>query len=137
MARDGTGGDAAEDSMRKAVIFDVDGTLIDSVDFHAFAWHEALKEFGHDVSFEKARSQIGKGGDQLLPVFLSEKAISEQGADIEMWRGKRFSSTYLPWCDLSRRFQSCSIDYVRRAFWLRSHRPRNPKSLIDIWTSHR
>jgi beta-phosphoglucomutase-like phosphatase (HAD superfamily) len=31
----------------------------------------------------------------LLPVFLSEKEIGEQGADIEAWRGKRFSSTYL------------------------------------------
>jgi FMN phosphatase YigB (HAD superfamily) len=43
MARDGRGGDAAKDSMRKTVIFDVDGTLIDSVDFHALAWLEAFK----------------------------------------------------------------------------------------------
>lgn len=84
-----------KDSMRKAVIFDVDGTLIDSVDFHALAWHEAFAQFGHHVSFERARSQIGKGGDQLLPVFLSQKTISEQGEDIEAWRGNRFKSTYL------------------------------------------
>jgi len=35
----------------KAAIFDVDGTLLDSVDLHALAWHEALVKFGHDVSF--------------------------------------------------------------------------------------
>ena len=81
--------------MRKAVIFDVDGTLIDSVDFHALAWHEAFAKFGHAVSFEAARSQIGKGGDQLLPVFLSEATISEQGEEIEKWRGDRFKSAYL------------------------------------------
>jgi phosphoglycolate phosphatase-like HAD superfamily hydrolase len=81
--------------MRKAVIFDVDGTLIDSVDFHALAWHEAFARFGHAVSFEAARSQIGKGGDQLLPVFLSEATISEQGEEIEKWRGDRFKSAYL------------------------------------------
>jgi hypothetical protein len=46
----------------KAAIFDLDGTLLDSVDLHATAWQEAMLEFGHDVSFEQARSQIGKGG---------------------------------------------------------------------------
>ena len=81
--------------MREAVIFDVDGTLIDSVDFHALAWHEAFGKFGHEVSFEAARSQIGKGGDQLLPMFLSESTISEQGEEIEKWRGDRFKSAYL------------------------------------------
>jgi beta-phosphoglucomutase-like phosphatase (HAD superfamily) len=34
----------------KAAIFDLDGTLLDSVDLHAIAWHEAMVRFGHDVS---------------------------------------------------------------------------------------
>jgi beta-phosphoglucomutase-like phosphatase (HAD superfamily) len=42
--------------MPKAAIFDLDGTLLDSVDLHALAWHEAMMKFGHDVSFEQARS---------------------------------------------------------------------------------
>ena len=58
--------------MPQAAIFDVDRTLVDSVDLHASAWQEALERFGHHVTFEQARSQIGKGGDQLVPVFLSE-----------------------------------------------------------------
>ncbi|WP_218779324.1 HAD hydrolase-like protein [Paraburkholderia caledonica] len=56
--------------MTKAAVFDIDGTLVDSVDLHASAWQEAFARFGHEVTFEQARSQIGKGGDQLLPVFL-------------------------------------------------------------------
>jgi hypothetical protein len=61
---------AMEDvKLAKAAIFDLDGTLLDSVDLHAIAWHEAMLEFGHDVSFAQARGQIGKGGDQLIPVF--------------------------------------------------------------------
>jgi HAD superfamily hydrolase (TIGR01549 family) len=82
--------------MYKAAIFDLDGTLIDSVDLHALAWQEAFAKFGHDVSFEQARSQIGKGGDKLLPVFLSEDEQRDYGGELEEWRGKRFKSTYLP-----------------------------------------
>lgn len=80
----------------KAAIFDLDGTLLDSVDLHAMAWQEALLKFGHDVSFEQARSQIGKGGDKLIPVFLSEREQQDHGKELEEWRGKRFKSEYLP-----------------------------------------
>jgi phosphoglycolate phosphatase-like HAD superfamily hydrolase len=82
--------------MPKAAIFDLDGTLLDSVDLHALAWHEAMEKFGHDVSFEKARSQIGKGGDKLIPEFLSDEAQRDHGKELEEWRGRRFKSQYLP-----------------------------------------
>jgi HAD superfamily hydrolase (TIGR01509 family) len=82
--------------MPRAALFDVDGTLIDSVDLHARAWHEAFLKFGHNVSFEQARSQIGKGGDKLIPEFLSEAQQNEHGEEIKEWRGKLFKSKYLP-----------------------------------------
>lgn len=80
----------------KAAIFDLDGTLLDSVDLHALAWHEAMMKFGHNVSFEQARSQIGKGGDNLIPEFLSADEQKDHGKELEEWRGKRFKSAYLP-----------------------------------------
>lgn len=82
--------------MPQAAIFDIDGTLIDSVDLHASAWQEALVKFGHDVTFEQARSQIGKGGDQLIPMFLSDAEQKDHGEEMEEWRGKLFKSKYLP-----------------------------------------
>jgi beta-phosphoglucomutase-like phosphatase (HAD superfamily) len=80
----------------KAAIFDLDGTLLDSVDLHALAWQEAMLKFGHDVSFEQARSQIGKGGDKLIPVFLSADEQRDHGKELEEWRGNHFKSEYLP-----------------------------------------
>jgi HAD superfamily hydrolase (TIGR01549 family) len=80
----------------KAAIFDLDGTLLDSVDLHALAWHEALAKFGHDVTFEQARSQIGKGGDKLIPVFLSADEQRDHAKEMEEWRGERFKMAYLP-----------------------------------------
>jgi phosphoglycolate phosphatase-like HAD superfamily hydrolase len=82
--------------LAKAAIFDLDGTLLDSVDLHAIAWHEAMAKFGHDVSFEQARGQIGKGGDKLIPVFLSADEQRDHGKEMEEWRGERFKTAYLP-----------------------------------------
>jgi HAD superfamily hydrolase (TIGR01509 family) len=81
--------------MAEAVIFDIDGTLVDSVDLHASAWVDAFQQFGHQVLFEDARRQIGKGGDQLLPVFLSKQEISNIGDDLEKHRGQIFKEHYL------------------------------------------
>jgi HAD superfamily hydrolase (TIGR01509 family) len=82
--------------MPKAVIFDVDGTLVDSVDLHARAWVDAFRDFGHEVGFEEVRGQIGKGGDQLMPVFLSEEEIEEKGEALEKHRGQVMKERYLP-----------------------------------------
>lgn len=80
---------------RCAVIFDVDGTLIDSVDFHARAWVDAFAAFGHSVPFDKVRRQIGKGGDQLMPVFLSHEEIEQISKALESHRGNLLKERYL------------------------------------------
>jgi HAD superfamily hydrolase (TIGR01549 family) len=82
--------------MIKAVIFDIDGTLVDSVDLHAQAWKEAFKHYGKDIPYQQVRHQIGKGGDQLLPVFFSRDELEEFGEEMEEYRGKIFKRDYLP-----------------------------------------
>src|SRR5689334_3821702 len=80
----------------KAIIFDIDGTLVDSVDLHAEAWQEAFRHFGREIPLEQIRSQIGKGGDQLLPVFLSKPELKAKGKEIESYRRQLFKQKYLP-----------------------------------------
>ena len=78
-----------------AILFDIDGTLLDSVDLHARAWREAFVAFGKDIPFDLVRSQIGKGGDQLLPVFLSPAELAASGKEIERWRGDWWKLRYI------------------------------------------
>jgi HAD superfamily hydrolase (TIGR01509 family) len=80
----------------RAVIFDIDGTLLDSVDLHAQAWVEALAHFGVETDAAKVRSQIGKGGDELMPVFLPPERIEREGKEIESYRSDLFKRKYLP-----------------------------------------
>jgi HAD superfamily hydrolase (TIGR01509 family) len=81
--------------MIEAVIFDVDGTLIDSVDYHAKAWLWAFARHGHDIPFDEIRAQIGKGGDQLMPVFLTDEEISHIGETLTEERASFFKDEYL------------------------------------------
>jgi len=82
--------------MITAIIFDIDRTLIDSVDLHAEAWRVSLARFGKKVTFEEVRRQIGKGGDQLMPVFLSPKELAKFGEELEQFRGDLFKKEFLP-----------------------------------------
>ena len=82
--------------MPKAVIFDVDGTLIDSVDVHAQAWQDAFRDYGHDIGFAQIRGQIGKGGDQLMPVFIDPAELEQKGEELEQHRGRILKERYLP-----------------------------------------
>ena len=82
--------------MIRAVIFDIDGTLVDSVDFHAEAWQQTFRHFGLDFPYEEVRHQIGKGGDQLMPVFLSKEELRRRGEEIEKFRGELYKREYLP-----------------------------------------
>jgi HAD superfamily hydrolase (TIGR01509 family) len=54
----------------KAVLFDIDGTLVDSNDLHVLAWRHAFRRIGVAFSPEVIHAQIGKGGDMLIPALL-------------------------------------------------------------------
>jgi HAD superfamily hydrolase (TIGR01549 family) len=82
--------------MIEAAIFDVDGTLVDSVDLHARAWQIAFEKFGKTIPFQDVRRQIGKGADQLLPVFLTEEELNRLGRQLDEYRGELFKREYLP-----------------------------------------
>ncbi|WP_210529446.1 HAD family hydrolase [Rubellimicrobium arenae] len=79
----------------EAVIFDVDGTLVDTVDLHAEAWVEILRRFGVDATFDEIRRQIGKGGDQLLPGLVPPDLLAQKQQEMEDARAELFTRDYL------------------------------------------
>jgi len=82
--------------MIKAVIFDIDGTIVDSVNLHTKAWKMAFAKFGKEMSFVAIRRQIGKGADQLLPVFFSREELDQFGGELDSYRSALFKREYLP-----------------------------------------
>jgi len=60
-------------STRPAVLFDVDGTLLDTNYFHTVSWWQALCEAGEDIAQSRIHPLIGMGSDQLLTELLGEE----------------------------------------------------------------
>lgn len=84
------------DTKLRAVIFDVDGTLVNSNDAHARSWVEALSAQGYEVSFDEIRRRIGMGGDNLLPEVIGQDKDSPVGKSLTSRRKEIFKSQYLP-----------------------------------------
>ncbi|HZT66839.1 MAG TPA: HAD family hydrolase [Acidimicrobiales bacterium] len=53
-----------------AVLFDVDGTLVDTTYLHTLAWWRALKDSGHEVAMSEAHRLVGMGSSELLTELL-------------------------------------------------------------------
>jgi HAD superfamily hydrolase (TIGR01509 family) len=81
----------------RGVLFDVDGTLVDSNLAHAQAWHDAFVEAGLDgVDVERLLRLIGMGADKLLPTALGIEADSAMGKRLAKRRGEIFREQHLP-----------------------------------------
>lgn len=78
----------------KAILFDIDGTLVDSNQAHVLAWQEAFTRILKAFNRETIHAQIGKGADMLVPALLPDaddatrKTVTEAHAEI-------FKSRYL------------------------------------------
>lgn len=83
--------------MPLGVIFDIDGTLVDSNDAHASSWIDALKEYGFaEVSYDSIRRMMGMGGDKILPAVTGLGEEDERGKALLERRKHIFLQNYLP-----------------------------------------
>ncbi len=78
------------------MIFDVDGTLVDSNDAHARAWVQAFTEQGMTVAYERVRRAIGMGSDKLMPTVAGIEEDSDEGKKIAARRKTIFKEIWLP-----------------------------------------
>src|ERR1700751_3685138 len=68
-------------SHRPAFLFDLDGTLVDSVYQHVLAWHEALEQVGIALSVLRIHSKIGMSGGLLSNALAHETGLK---IDVEL-----------------------------------------------------
>jgi len=72
------------------IIFDIDGTLVDTNPTHVEAWWRAFKSLGYDVPVDRIEVEIGKGGDQLVPAVLGDEAEQRDGEALRKGQKEEF-----------------------------------------------
>ncbi|HET9625960.1 MAG TPA: HAD-IA family hydrolase [Kofleriaceae bacterium] len=77
--------------MLGGMLFDLDGTLVDSNDLHVRAWHAAMQKHGFHVAPDRIAVEVGKGGDQLVPDLLGRGAEHEAGDALRRTHGEEFT----------------------------------------------
>ena len=78
---------------RQAFLFDLDGTLVDSVYQHVLAWHDALIETGIDLSVWRIHRKIGMSGGLFAAALLREtgRAVTvEQAEQLRRLHGEAY-----------------------------------------------
>ena len=85
------------ESPAPSFLFDLDGTLIDSVYQHVIAWRAALSAIGIDLSVWRIHRRIGMSGGLFVSALLRETGRSLSKADIDRLQLRTPSSTARSW----------------------------------------
>jgi HAD superfamily hydrolase (TIGR01549 family) len=78
---------------RPALLFDLDGTLVDSVYQHVLAWREALERCGVRLAVWKIHRHIGMSGGLLINALLRETGVElspESTAELQRLHGELY-----------------------------------------------
>jgi HAD superfamily hydrolase (TIGR01509 family) len=101
-------------SSRRALILDVDGTLVDSNYHHVLAWLRAFRRFDVSVPAWRIHRHLGMGGDQLVPAVAGEDVERSFGRGIR----EAEEQAYLDYLPHVRPFPEAE-PFLRRARTLR------------------
>ncbi len=74
-----TSWDPSLDGPPRALVVDIDGTLVDSVYHHAMVWHSAFRRFGLTIPLWRLHRHVGMGGDRLVPAVAGREVDEADG----------------------------------------------------------
>ena len=86
------GASSPPDNGRHGVLFDVDGTLIDSSYIHTLAWWGAFRQYGHDVPMAAIHHFVGMGGARLVDNLLPPDRDRSEDDDVMASHGALYAS---------------------------------------------
>jgi len=119
-----------------ALLFDLDGTLIDSVYQHVLAWHQALEELGLSLAVWRIHRRIGMSGGLLVQALgreVGQRLTSEQAQELQKRHAaayERYQNAIQPLPGARELLQQLSQDKIPYAI-ATSGRPEGARSALE------
>ena len=120
----------------RAVLWDLDGTLIDSGDYHWRAWRETMRGEGVDLSYQMFLDSFGQRNDRILTTWLGDAVAADEirrigDAKEAMYRdiARREGLVPLPG---ARKW----VTRLRRAGWRQAIASSAPRANVDVMLEH-
>ncbi|UPK66852.1 HAD family hydrolase [Chitinophaga filiformis] len=83
--------------MKKAFIFDMNGTMIDDMAYHLEGWYNTLTELGAGLSREAVKKEMyGKNQELLVRIFGKDRFTTAEMDELSLEKEKRYQAAYLP-----------------------------------------
>ena len=119
-------------SAARAVLWDMDGTLIDSEEFHWISWRDTMAKEGIPITREQFLSSFGQRNDSIIPRWLGAASTSE-------WVERISNAKEEQYRDLIRKHGMSPLpgvsDWVRRLHeegWLQAIASAAPRPNIEV-----
>jgi HAD superfamily hydrolase (TIGR01509 family) len=80
----------------KAFLFDLNGTMIDDMEYHIIAWHDILNELGADISYEKAKAECYGKNHELLERIFPGRFTDEEKTAMSYAKEEKYQREFRP-----------------------------------------
>lgn len=81
---------------KKAFLFDLNGTMIDDMQYHIRAWHKILNELGANISMEQMKEECYGKNDELLERMFPGRFTEDEKMKMSFEKEKAYQAQYKP-----------------------------------------
>jgi len=80
----------------KAFLFDLNGTMIDDMQYHIKAWHRILNELGANISMEQMKEECYGKNHELLERIFPQRFTLEEKTRMSFEKEKQYQAEFRP-----------------------------------------
>lgn len=83
-------------SQKKSFLFDLNGTMIDDMQYHIIAWHRILNELGANISMERMKEECYGKNDEVLERIFPGRFTADEKTRMSIEKERQYQKDFLP-----------------------------------------
>ena len=121
--------------MKKAFLFDMNGTMVDDMAYHVTAWREIVNKLGANLSVAEMKRECYGKNDELLERIFPGRFTDAEKKEMGYAKEKAYQETYRPYLQLLpglQEFMEKAEEFIRQEEMMRMYAEREAKPKEQI-----